>query len=106
MSDIIASSEQVCRTGAGERFKLSITVRAPFCQEDGPWACPVHLHGLGEKERCIYGEDSLQALGLALAFVRAELRSFAESGGRLLDPDSGEEIAVDEYITNLFCSSD
>lgn len=103
MTDIVASSERVCRTGAGERFTLSITVRAPFCQEGGPWACPVRLHGLDEKERCIYGEDSLQALGLALGFVRAELQTFAESGGGLLDADSGEEITVEEYIANMFC---
>ena len=55
MSDIIASSEHVCRAETGARFTLLIVVRAPFRQERGSWACPVLLQGIDDKERQIYG---------------------------------------------------
>ena len=101
MPAIIATSEHLCQTGSGKRFTLSIALRAPVRQEGGPWACAVILDGLTDRERNIYGEDSLQALGLALALVREELQSFAQSGGRFLDPESGEAWAIDEYLNDF-----
>jgi hypothetical protein len=47
-----------------------IPVRTPRLQRGDPWLCPVGVIGLGKLSlRPIAGEDSVQALVLALEFV-------------------------------------
>ena len=96
-SKIIASSDHLCRSKDGRTFTLSIALKAPFYEEE-KWVCPVLLKGWDNGERRIFGGDSLQALGLAMAFVRSELRILAESGGQIIDPESGAVVDIESWI--------
>ena len=60
-------------------------VRAPRAVARDPWWCPVEVEGLGVSAvRALAGEDSLQALILALEFATNELPlQAADVGGRL-----------------------
>jgi|TARA_R110002051_G_scaffold111645_1_gene184244 hypothetical protein len=69
----------------GEAFDLHISVGAPFASErfDG-WECSLTLRPLFEAPLDVAGEDSLQALALALRTARDLLEDFTDKGGRLL----------------------
>ena len=57
-------------------------VRCPQPERGDPWWCPVEITGLGKRRlRSIAGEDSLQALVLALEFVTHVLPIEAERAG-------------------------
>lgn len=83
---------------SGREFPITIGVGRPY--ETGPqeWACPVRLGGLYEDLRDQHGVDSWQALQLALRLVSQLLGYFVEDGGRLLWPDTREEMAVEELL--------
>jgi hypothetical protein len=56
------------------RVKFGRPVRAPRPQRGDPWWCPVQISGLGRRQlEKVPGEDSLQALTLALEFVSRAL---------------------------------
>lgn len=50
-------------------------------------ACLVHLDGLDSKPRRIYGEDTFQALALAVEFAKSYLKSEEERGIRFVFED-------------------
>lgn len=82
----------------GETFPLDIAVGVPFVSEPhGTWACPLTLHPLWSKPNEVAGEDSLQALCLALRVARSMLDSFCEDGGQLLFND-GTPFPLDTYF--------
>lgn len=70
----------------GERSRtVNVRVRKPHKRESGEFACEVDLEGLYETPIEVYGEDSYQALDLALEFVRITLAGWEKTGWRL-DP--------------------
>ncbi|MBI4693642.1 MAG: hypothetical protein HY749_06445 [Gammaproteobacteria bacterium] len=83
---------------SGREFPLTLVVGAPY--ETGPqeWACPVRLDGLPADLRDRHGVDSWQALQLAMRLLAHLLGCFIEDGGKLLWPDTREEIAVEELF--------
>ena len=77
---VIAERELTLETAEGvRRVKLVIgkPVHAPSAPND-PWLCPYVIIGLDDGLRSIPGEDSLQALVLALEFVRTDLPRLAD----------------------------
>src|SRR5881392_2597568 len=61
-------------------------VRSPRPERGDPWWCPIQVAGLGKRQlRPIAGEDSLQALVLALEFVTHTLPMEAERAGGHLE---------------------
>jgi hypothetical protein len=73
------------RRATGVRVKFGRPVRAPRPERGEPWWCPVDISGLGKRrlER-VPGEDSLQALTLAMELVTRVLPVEADrAGGRL-----------------------
>ena len=61
-------------------------VRAAKPERGDPWWCPVEIEGLGPKTvRSIAGEDSLQALVLALEFAATVLPVEAQRSGMQLE---------------------
>ena len=79
----------------GERRPIRAQVGAPHYDERGSWACPVLLTSIDETVKEIHGEDSMQALCLALGFINTMLESLTREGSRLVDnlsvPDSPSE---------------
>lgn len=60
-------------------------------EEGGPYYCPVRIVGLGpESVKAAYGEDSLQALMLAIRMANATLGHRAATRGGVLKWDSAE----------------
>ena len=94
----------VQRTGGRRRVVIAIGV--PYAIRDGRGAdcaaCPVTVSGLGRHPRLnaqrILGEDTFQALSIALAFVRRRLLDFVESGNRLLFADRKNMLPLEAYF--------
>jgi hypothetical protein len=68
----------------GEAFVIELEVGTPYQCETGEWACPIALGGLNDGLRDIHGEDSFQALCLAIRLAQDLLQGFREKGGKLL----------------------
>ncbi len=77
--------ERPGRRSSAVRVKFGRPVRSPKPERGDPWWCPVQILGLGKRplER-VPGEDSLQALILALEFVARLLPAEAERVGARL----------------------
>lgn len=74
------------RRSAVVRVKFGRPVRGPRPQRGGPWWCPVQISGLGKREmEKVPGEDSLQALTLALEHVSRVLPFEADRVGVRLE---------------------
>ena len=88
----IAKLELVGVQRTGRRRPIAISIGIPYAIRDGRGAncaaCPVSIRGLGRHSRLnarrTLGEDTFQALSIALAFVRRWLLDFVESGNRVL----------------------
>lgn len=99
MDTPIASLHLTELTPSGEHKPIHIQVWCPY-DADGAWACSVFMDGLDSKPRTIYGEDSLQALCLALRMIRSELEGVLERGGRLIDSEASE-FPIQAYFGKL-----
>jgi hypothetical protein len=77
----------------GKRTLVRVEIGEPRYDERGSWVCPVLITSIDEEVREIHGEDSLQALCLAVRFVGSMLGSVIERGCRLLYEGEGAEEA-------------
>jgi hypothetical protein len=84
MVNEVASAEIVCVAADGREFNATIAVARPYRAPTGEWRCPVVTSGLQERLPDMAGEDSLQALCMALSTVRILLEHLVEQGGQLL----------------------
>ncbi len=94
----------VQRTGGRRRVVIAIGI--PYAIRDGRGAdcaaCPLSIRGLGRHPRLnaqrILGEDTFQALSIALAFAHRRLLDFVESGNRLLFADGKDVLPLEAYF--------
>ena len=64
--------------------------------------CEISLLGYETGPRMrIYGENELQALLLALRFIGYRLHAFREAGGRVLFPDTEDDVPIDSLFGPL-----
>ena len=77
-----------CVDQTGQRSRLVVELGRPYRALEGEWACPVAIHGLHDRLQDVRGEDSLQALCLAVSLIRSLLSSYLEDGGLLMHPDT------------------
>jgi hypothetical protein len=68
----------------GRAFLIELKIGAPFQCKTGEWACPVTVNGLANRPQEAHGEDSYQALCLAISFAQNLLQDFRKKGGKLL----------------------
>lgn len=95
----IATLELVALHADGRRIPVALRLSAPEQAATGEWRCMLRLDGLVDDLPPVSGDDSVQALCLALLLAARLLRSFVASGGRLLDPlDGDEEWPLDAYF--------
>ena len=66
-----------------EEFPVEVSIGRPYSRDNGSWACPVELKGIHDRVAVIVGDDSLQALCLAVQFAGKLLVAFVQRGGRL-----------------------
>src|SRR4051812_37580950 len=84
----ISRSELVAIDATGEERPLRVVLHAPVREPDGHWSCVIEPDPLiGAPPDGIVGQDSTQALALALSFVRGRLQDFREGGGRITFDD-------------------
>jgi len=91
----IASSEYVFRFPDGSERPVRLRVGRPYVNGGAAWACPVELAGFERRYPDIVGEDSLQALSLALTLAWRRLQDFVDKGGVVLDRE-GNAYTLDE----------
>ena len=87
----IATLELVALHADGRRVPFALRLHAPEEAPTGEWQCTLRLDGLIDELAPVSGDDSLQALCLALLLAARLLRRFIAGGGRLLDPLGGDE---------------
>jgi hypothetical protein len=92
MGEDIAFTELDALWPDGRRDRIRVGVGQPYY--DGAlqaWRCPVHMDGLHDGLQAIAGEDSLQALSLALELVHELLAAASQRGARLVHPGASPE---------------
>ncbi|TFW10617.1 hypothetical protein E4L96_23175 [Massilia arenosa] len=77
---------------AGERKVITARIAAPVCDTEGRMSCLADP-GFDEAPVSIFGEDSWQALELALRFCRDIARGKMQRGWQLRWPDTDELLA-------------
>ena len=83
MADEVAFAEIRCIAPDGRAFDVRVVVARPYRAPSGEWRCPVVMAGLQERLPDMAGEDSLQALCMALSTVRMLLEHFVAQGGQM-----------------------
>ncbi len=98
MRPTTALTELICIRPRGKRVAVTVAIGHPCPRSEGDWGCAVAISGLDEGVKTIHGHDSLQALCLALTFVRSRLTAFVADGGRILSSSTTEEFPFDAYF--------
>jgi hypothetical protein len=76
---LVAKSKLFAKLGAKPRQPVLIGLGLPARSPRGSFSCRVVLRGF-DRPREIHGEDSMQALALALAFLRMRLQWLKDQG--------------------------
>lgn len=87
----IASLDLLAVDASGVRTSVTLRVGIPEPAATGEWRCMMRLDGLHDHLLPAHGEDSLQALCLALGLAALLLRDFLAGGGRLYCVQEGAE---------------
>jgi len=90
----IVATEFDLKLPGGESRRVGVRVGKPYAVSALEWACPVELKGLESRYPDIRGNDSLQALCLALSLVRMRLQDIVEEGGKVLNVGDGSECSA------------
>jgi hypothetical protein len=101
MNDTVAETEFECVSPSGESFTSILRVGRPRIDAHGRWACALSMDGFFREDRPLFGEDSLQALCLALAFAHSQLKGFVARGGQLFCPKTRDEFPLSAYFATL-----
>lgn len=94
--DPIAALDIEVRTAGGETFPIGVRIGAPYEAANGVWSCPVSLPGLFEDLADARGEDSYQALCLAIRLAQDLLQDVRDKGGELLT--QGDAWPLEAYL--------
>jgi len=102
MNEPIAKLNLIFQKPSGEKFPVSIQIDAPYEIKDAKRAdfasCPVFIYGLNKKTHEVAGENTLQALTLAIAYVRDTLKYFVEGDGKIYYEDGTTEFEFSPYF--------
>jgi len=85
------------------QVSCSATLLRPSQRATGEWACRFLLRGIAEEEHTIYGADPLQALMLALEYLRFALDRIKKRGVAIRYQKSAEEIDLQLYFRGRPC---
>jgi hypothetical protein len=78
-TSFFAQSKLFAKHGDKPRRPAVLGIGTPVRAPNGGFACRVHLRGI-ERACNIYGEDSMQALALGLAFLQMRLHALRDDG--------------------------
>ncbi len=91
----VCASEYVFRFRDGSEKPVRIRVGHPYQDTTSVWACPIEMAGFERRYPDIRGEDSMQALSLAISLAWLRVQDFVEKGGTVLDRE-GNAYTLDE----------
>ena len=89
MKDTIAETTATMKSPKGDDTSIHIEIGRPYSISADEAACPISMAELYPKIHDIHGTDTLQALALALEFVRITIRKWEEKGFRFEFPQGG-----------------
>jgi hypothetical protein len=89
--EAVGVSDLVFISPDGAKRSVTLRVGIPYRVAEAEWACPGELRGFEPRHADVRGGDSMQALCLAIALIRARVEDFMASGGRVADVQDGEE---------------
>ncbi|HEX2672673.1 MAG TPA: DUF4279 domain-containing protein, partial [Polyangiaceae bacterium] len=103
MTGEIARSEFVAIDETGTERPVRVVLRAPELTVHGDWACVIDPDLLvGGPPGGIVGRDAIQAMSLALAFVRRRLTDFRDGGGRIVfDGEARVDVPLDAQFGSI-----
>jgi len=87
----VAASDFIFQSIDGVKRRVRARVGRPYREAPLKWRCPSEIRGFERRYPDFTGVDSMQALTLAMAALRARIEDFLDKGGRVLDVDSGSE---------------
>ncbi|MCD2514851.1 hypothetical protein LQ564_00820 [Massilia sp. G4R7] len=96
----IAQQHYILVRPDGSEVTVMARIGQPYLEEATHWRCPAALEGIDGQYPDIYGEGSMQPLGLALRLIRTRLLATIEDGGILYYPDD-RSTAVDAETINV-----
>jgi hypothetical protein len=105
ISDPIAMASFLIARADGSRTPIVVTVGRPYVVDEAEARCPILISGLDGQNADIAGSDTLQALGLALSFIRRRLEHQVEQGSKLLYEGESDDTEVEVDLQALFGSS-
>ena len=95
----IAEVRLICIYADGSRQEVVAGVDLPYRTQTGEWACKATLSPMHQL-RDVKGEDSFQALCLALSLIKQMLERFQDHGGQILD-SGGAPLPLDAEFGRL-----
>lgn len=96
--EIVATRKVKAVDSKGRTIDLTIMIGLPFEVSHDEWACAVSMEGLYKQRGPIFGVDSLQALMLAVKFVKDLLEDFYEKGGKIYWSDEGKSVSLSDLL--------
>src|SRR5450631_3811551 len=79
---------------SNERVRFTATF-GPIYKFEESYRCPIRFEGWGDPAPDIFGYDSLQAFLLAVTLLNLMLRRLIERGGRVLYPDTNDDVPLE-----------
>src|ERR1041384_4525397 len=83
MAQIIAEKTIEGALPDGTPIQFSFTIAAPEQIDSESWGCVVTMEGFSSKPHRVVGQDSWQALTLAVRSFEQQLAYYLEDGGKL-----------------------
>lgn len=90
MTDPIAETTILMKSPNGDSKSVHVEIGRPHTISPDEAACPISMTGLYPTIQDIHGTDTLQALALALEFVRITIRKWEEKGFTFEFPEGGK----------------
>jgi hypothetical protein len=87
----VSASVLVFQFPDGTSRPVKLRVGKPYQVSAVEWACPVEISGFERRYVDVRGEDSMQALCMAISLIRMRLEDFLEKGGKVLGVDDLRE---------------
>ena len=89
MKDPIAETKINMRSPTGDSKTIHVEIGRPYPISSNEAACPITMTGLYPNISDLHGTDTLQALALALEFVRLTIHSWEKKGFTFEFPNGG-----------------
>ena len=103
MREAIAEQQVIFEHRDGTRRAGLIRIEKPYVVDDSECRCAVIIDGLHERMPDVSGNSTLEALLFAVSLCASLLKSFVESGGRILRFEEDGDLQSEELFDVEAC---